>query len=225
MIHISKLSKWARGLSMVAVLAGCASVSVNQGTELAVPQMPKQIFVTGFDTTQGVWNVDRQGYTLSDFQLNLQQMLSAGISADVADKLQVPTSIVNNPMSLTSQNAWLVTGQFVRVNQGSRLLRATVGFGAGGTKLETVVRVYDLQNGYSQTPFLTFTTEGGSGAMPGGLESVGPIGAAVKAAAGAAKGLTNDTKRTARMITAEISQYMYQSGWIPQSMYIKPKTN
>lgn len=225
MINISKLGKWALGLGLTAILVGCASVSVKQGTDMTVPQMPQQIFVAGFDTTQGVWNVDRQGYTLSDFQANLQNMLSAGVVADITDKLKLPASQVSNPMMLTSQNAWLVTGQFVRVNQGSRLLRATVGFGAGGTKLETVVRVYDLQNGYSQTPFLTFTTEGGSGAMPGGLESAGPIGAAVKGVAGAAKGLTQDTNRTGRMITAELSQYMYQNGWIPQSMYIKPKTN
>jgi len=225
MIKISKLGKWALGLGLAAALAGCASVSVKQGTDMAVPQMPQQIFVAGFDTTVGVWNVDPSNGDLGEFQQNLQNMLAAGIASDISDKLNVPTSQTSNPGMLSSQNAWLVTGEFIRVNQGSRALRAVVGFGAGGTKLETVVKIYDLQNGYSQRLFLTFTTEGGSGAMPGAIASGGPLGAAVKGAAGAAKGLTQDTSRTARMITAEISQYMYQNQFIPKSMVLQVKTN
>ena len=38
-------------------------------------------------------------------------------------------------------NVWLITGEFVRVNGGSRELRGLVGLGLGGTKMETVVRV------------------------------------------------------------------------------------
>ena len=102
------------------------------------------------------------------------------------------------------------------MNQGSRALRAFVGFGAGRTKLETIVHVYDLQAGYSGMPFMSFTTSGGSGAMPGALASIGPIGAVVKGVAGAAKGLTQDTARTSREITAQLSEYMYRSGWISE---------
>jgi Domain of unknown function (DUF4410) len=54
-------------------------------------------------------------------------------------------------------SAWLVTGEFVRVTQGSRALRGLVGLGAGGTKLETAVRVYDLSH-LSKGPVLQFET-------------------------------------------------------------------
>ena len=63
---------------------------------------------------------------------------------------------------------WLIRGEFTRVNQGSRLLRSTIGFGAGGTKVETNVYVYDLSKS-STTPFLTFSTSGGSNAEPGAI--------------------------------------------------------
>jgi hypothetical protein len=219
----SIVGKWIASLTIIAALSGCASVSVKQGATYAVPQMPQQIYVEGFDTTQGEWNVDRQGPDLADFQQNLQTMMATGISSDLTTKL-IPASITSSAQALPPQNAWVIRGEFVRVNQGSRALRAFVGFGAGGTKLETIVHVYDLQSGYSGTPFMSFTTTGGSGAMPGALASLGPIGAVVKGVAGSAKGLTQDTARTSREITAQISEYMYRSGWITKDQYISPKT-
>jgi hypothetical protein len=219
----SIVGQWITSLAVIAALSGCASVSVKQGATYAVPHMPQQIYVEGFDTTQGEWNVDRQDTDLADFQQNLQNMLSTGISTDLTNKL-IPASVTSSAQSLAPQNAWVIRGEFVRVNQGSRALRAIVGFGAGGTKLETVVHVYDLQAGYSGIPFMSFATTGGSGALPGAVASGGPIGAAVSGVAGSAKGLTHDAERTSRMITAQISEYMYRSGWITKDQYIAPKT-
>ncbi|MEI9998479.1 MAG: hypothetical protein WDO13_04610 [Verrucomicrobiota bacterium] len=42
-------------------------------------------------------------------------------------------------------------------------------------------------------------------------------------AGGIAHGLTEDTSRTSREITAELSDYMYHQGWIPEDKWIKPK--
>ncbi len=42
-------------------------------------------------------------------------------------------------------------------------------------------------------------------------------------AGGIAHGLTEDTARTAREITAELSDYMYRSGWISKDKWIEPK--
>jgi hypothetical protein len=36
-------------------------------------------------------------------------------------------------------------------------------------------------------------------------------------------GLTEDTAQTAREITAELSDYMYRSGWISKDKWIEPK--
>jgi hypothetical protein len=104
------------------------------------------------------------------------------------------------------------------------LLRSAIGFGAGGTKVETRVEVYDLSQN-SGTPFLTFSTTGGSGSEPGAILglSADPLQIAIGGVTGAAHGLSDDTRRTAREITAEFSNYMYQRGWIPEDQWIKPK--
>lgn len=204
------------------LFSGCASVSVKKGTEASVPEKPMRIYIQGFETDGGTWNVDRQDEKLTEFKKNLQATLTSSETTEFTKHL-VPVAAVETPVSLPPQNAWLITGKFTRVNQGSRLLRAAIGFGTGGTKLETEVSVYDLHDGYpAAQPFLTFATTGGSGAQPGAIGG-GVIGAVPNAVGGSIKGLTQDTHRTAREITAMLSQYMYSRGWISQDQYTSPK--
>src|ERR1700752_4653131 len=137
-------------------LAGCASVGVRNPSEAAVsPKLPNQILVADFDTGGGTFRVNRSGDELVAFQ---QKTASALANYLVADLSKSVTSAAhdNNPKR-TRMNAWLVKGEFVRVNQGSRALRGLVGLGAGGTKLETTVRMYVLSH-LSQQPVLSFET-------------------------------------------------------------------
>jgi hypothetical protein len=110
------------------------------------------------------------------------------------------------------------------VKQGSRVLRSAVGLGAGGTKMEVHVEVYDLSQGIGK-PFLTFNTSGGSNAEPGAAEtlSTAPATLVLGGASGAMHGVSEDNKRTAKEITAELSDYMYKRGWIPKDEWIEPK--
>jgi hypothetical protein len=211
---------------IVVALVGCASISVEPGTAYATPQKPQKVYVEDFSTKKGEFNVDRDGAELADFKKDLQAMMTRGITVDLTKRLIPAEASANDPF-LQHQKAWLVRGQFVRVNQGSRLLRGTLGFGAGATKLETRVAVYDLGTG-SHKPFLTFATTGGSNAEPGVIPSLAtdPLSLLIDAAGGAgnvAHGVTEDTARTAREITAELSDYMYRSRWIPEDKWIQPK--
>jgi uncharacterized protein DUF4410 len=65
------------------------------------------------------------------------------------------------------KSGWLVRGVFTEVEQGSRALRAEVGFGAGATDLAVLVNVADLQKGKAK-PFYRLETQAGSRKMPGG---------------------------------------------------------
>jgi hypothetical protein len=224
------MNKSYRGMlvSIVSVLAlaGCASISVQPGTEVATKGMPEKVYVEAFSTARGDFNVDRDGADLVQFKSNLQTMMMTGITVDLTKRLIPAVAAEKNPRH---ENAWLIRGEFIRVNQGSRLLRGAIGFGAGATKLEARVQVYDLAQG-STTPFLTFSTTGGSNAEPGAVTSFAtdPLTIVVEAAVGGAgnvaHGLTEDTARTAREITAELSNYMYRSGWIPEDKRIIPKS-
>jgi hypothetical protein len=210
-------------LLLALALVSCASVSVEDGTERATQKMPDIIYVADFSATHGDWQVDRTGQELADFKKNLQLMLKTAMAVDLTDRLVTATAVGKGKQS-GLKNAWLVRGQFTTVIQGSRLLRSAVGFGAGGTKVETRVQVYNLAQD-SGTPFLTFSTTGGSGSEPGAILALttDPLTLAIGGVSGAAHGLSEDTKRTAREITAKFSDYMHNRGWISDEQWIKPK--
>jgi hypothetical protein len=141
--------------------------------------MPQKVYVADFGTRHGKFKVDREGAELLEFKKNLQGMMQVGLVTDLTHRLitAVPANLAKG---YQPENAWLIRGEFTKVNQGSRLLRGVVGFGAGGTKMETTVYVYDL-NQNSTTPFLTFSTTGGSNAEPGAVTggATDPIVAAI----------------------------------------------
>jgi Domain of unknown function (DUF4410) len=209
------------------LLAGCASISIVPGTNVATDRMPKKVYVAAFGTDKGEFKVDRDGAELKEFKSNLQLMMSTAISVDLSHRL-IAAKATSRTRPWHEERAWLICGQFRKVKQGSRLLRGVIGFGAGGTKLITRVQVYDLSSD-SDKPFLTFSTSGGSNAEPGAVTAIAtdPLTIAIEAVAGGfggvAHGLTEDTKRSAREITAELSDYMFVRGWIPQDKWIPPK--
>lgn len=219
--------KSAAGLALILALASCASISVQKAAEQATSQMPLKIYVADFDIANGSFKVDREGAELAKFKRNLRAMMQTASVTDLSHRLisAVPTA---KEQGFQRENAWLIRGEFTKVNQGSRLLRGAIGFGAGGTKMETNIYVYDL-NQNSNTPFLTFSTTGGSNAEPGAVTGAATdpvilaIGVVASGAGGIAHGLTEDTARTAREITAELSDYMYRSGWISKDKWIEPK--
>jgi hypothetical protein len=220
---LSVLARAAVASFLVLALSSCASVSVEDGTERVTQKMPEVFYVVDFSTEGGDFKVDRTGRELVEFKKNLQQMLKAAMVADLSDKLVIAMPARKADSSL-KKRAWIVRGEIKTVYQGSRFLRGAIGFGAGGTKVETHVEVYDLASD-SATPFLTFSTTGGSGAEPGAVLALttDPVQIAIGGVGGVAHGLSEDTARTAREITAELSDYMHNRGWISDAQWIKPK--
>lgn len=202
-------------------LAGCASVGVRNPAETAAaPKLPKQIFVADFDASKGVFKVNRSGDELVGFQQKTTNVLADYLVADLTKSIVAAVRQNDSPHRRT--NAWLITGDFVRVNQGSRALRGLIGLGAGGTKLEASVRVYDLSH-LTKEPVLQFETSGGSNAEPGAVLG-GTFGALPNAIRNAgARGVTDDTARTAREITAMVADYYSKNGGSLLGKTAKPK--
>jgi hypothetical protein len=214
-------------LALAGALAGCASISVQPHSETSHAGKPTRIYVAGFSTRHGEFNVDREKVELRDFKTNLKAMLQMAMVTDLSKRL-IPAGDAPSTGNLLGHHAWLVRGEFTRVNQGSRALRGVIGFGAGGTKLETKVYVYDLDVS-DEKPFLTFSTTGGSNAEPGALTGIwtdpvtAVVGMGLSGVGGIAHGVTEDTRRTAREITAVLSDYMFRHGWIDADKWIHPK--
>jgi hypothetical protein len=100
------------------------------------------------------------------------------------------------------KNGWLVRGIFTEVDQGSRVLRSQVGFGAGATDLAVLVNVGDLQKGKLES-FYRLETEAGSRKMPGAVVTRNPYVAAAKFVM-SRRDLPKNVRQTAQTIADQI---------------------
>jgi Domain of unknown function (DUF4410) len=207
---------------------GCASVSLKpQNADAArhSRKKPQVLIVQDFSfPRQASVRADRSGDQLAAFEQKLQISMREQLVRALG-RYGIPVTVAATPQEVRKlrkrQPAWLITGQFTRVNQGSRAMRIAVGLGAGGTKMETTAEVYDLSLRGRRQPLFTFSTTGGSNAEPGVITSVGPLApttvpAMLFSIAGkGAHGLSEDTKRTARVIAAYISEQLAARGYLP----------
>jgi len=217
------------GLLALVVLSGCASVSVGNINPKGTPpgKLPDKIYVQEFTAPYDSFRVDRSNHDLLSFVKAERRALAVNIQEQLTKHI-APAELLAEGEPLPRGNFWLVKGVYDRVNQGSRALRVGVGFGAGGTKLETRAQIVDL-SGKTPSTFLSMLTTGGSGLAPGAWAAFTPAGAffipgAVANAGGASMGgLSVDRIRTAREISATLSEYCFQNGLITERRTRRPK--
>jgi hypothetical protein len=126
-------------------------------------------------------------------------------------------------------NVLLVTGRLIDANEGNRLTRITLGFGAGESRLDTEVHVFRLAHD-ERAEVLAFTTHADSGKMPGLLPSmgigelfIGPITALSKGKDVVSTGLkiystqiNHLASETGDQVARYLSRYAAEEGWIPR---------
>jgi hypothetical protein len=214
---------------LLLTLSGCASVSVGNIHDRGTPpkKMPSKIYVREFEAPYENFRVDRNDHDLVLFVKAEQHAMALDLVQQLT-KYVAPAEILPEGKALPHGNFWLVSGVYDRVNQGSRALRTIVGFGAGGTKMETRVQVVELV-GKEQETFLSLITTGGSGMAPGAWAAFTPAmvfywpGAVANAGGASLGGLSIDRNRTAREITAALSEYCFQEGLITERRTRRPK--
>lgn len=222
-------------LTAMAGLSGCASVSVKNERhrpELTPKRAPEKIYVMDFEAKPNVFQLPRK----TEAQAGDIAVLTAESLADQTVKrlnqFVLPAERIQGRTLPTS--GWLLRGNFDVVRSGSVPLRIVIGMGSGRSTMNTTVFVYDLatRNGPTMKPFLTFQTVGGSGAEPGlvTIPLTGPVALPMliykvgsKTYSEANKGVADDAKRTSRMITAALSEYLAQQGFIPSGSVLKAK--
>ena len=193
-------------------LWSCASVSVREVIPLTgVPaQAPQTIFVQPFEFEDDMIRVGRQGEELEQFKRGMQQEMTANLIERIG-KYIAPAQALSVEAGAPRGNSWLIAGRFTRLNQGSRLLRGTLGFGSGGTKMDVTATVSDL-SGDAPRRFLMIQTTGGTNAMPGAIMGVITWPMMVSGAPGLMSGLSGDCRRTSREITSAVAAYMRKHG-------------
>jgi hypothetical protein len=207
-----------------AALCSCASVSVRKMERLTPnpPQkVPEMILVRPFTFHDPAIRVDRSGERLDRFKYDLQERFTRNLVKRLP-KYIAPAEAIATTAPLPRGNYWLIEGRFDRINQGSRLLRSVVGFGFGGTKMDTSVLVYDL-SGRKPKPFLLIETTGGSNAAPGAIGSaayfmsgVTALGSVANLLEGVRSGVTFDASRTTREVAASVGYYVREEQGLEQ---------
>jgi hypothetical protein len=197
------------------VLTGCASVSVTgerTNPALAPDKMPSVLYLRPFTQRAGAeFDVSApQGGPKAEQRL--AESVSVGIMSR-SEKWIAPTTVLRGVDSAPTEGL-LLDGEMTRARQGSRALRLILGFGAGRSRMETAVRVYNLEKSATK-PWLVFKTTGGSNVEPGLLAAVVPgpltLPAMAAMAGGVAStmsrglmGISNDGKRSGRAIAAAV---------------------
>jgi hypothetical protein len=220
-------------LLTVGLLAGCTTTKevtgraqvTNEDVLMALPTtIPSVIYVNDFDLDAADMQSDQHLLPGPGIVQRPLQRLRGEPSDPVAyaQKLVdlMSTSLVNalNKGGVPAHRllagepprteGWVIRGVFTDVEEGNRLKRAIIGFGAGETKMQLNVAVSDLASNATQ-PFYSFDTTKGSGKMPGAIITLNPYVAAAKFVM-SRNGLEKDTTKTAAKIADRISKQIKQ---------------
>jgi hypothetical protein len=218
-------------VALAGLLSSCASVSVKRSETVSKTpprSKPDKIFVKPYTFNEARLRVDRSGAALETFKADASERMARTLVQRLS-KHVAPSEVVSQNAPLPKGNFWLVTGRIDRIYQGSRLARSVIGYGIGGTKFETTSVIYDLSV-RPPKPFLVIETTGGSNAAPGAIGSVGFFVSGVTSLAaignlleGVRTGVTFDTIRTSKEISATVSEYLYAKRAIPHEVALAPK--
>ena len=236
--------------SVVLAFWACAKTVVRPQQESAPAgfSRPTNILVYDFAVSesdvrenQGFLAQIRRGWstsTQSERDLELGRQVAGAYAEDLVSgirELGLPAERARRETPIAS-NTLLIDGQFLNVDEGNRLRRVVIGFGAGGSNVDSRVQVY-YATSTERRQLLEFTTHADSGKMPGAAATMG-VGAAAQggvtagaAAAQAAIGgvkehrsdLENMAGRSAEQAVAYLSECFAKQGWIPAEAVKKAK--
>ncbi len=220
--------------------AGCAGATATTQTLTAplVQSRPSAIVVYPFaadpsDITLNQSIIQRAYRQMSSENADAQQTKLArdtaeNVCLEIVNALQQEgwtASCLERGTPPPGDNVLVLDGEFTDINEGNRLRRLVIGFGAGASTLDTNVSMYQKTNGGYQK-LLDFTTHADSGKMPGaavtgGAGAAAGAGAGViigaNAALGAAKGYNSSTSqlgdKTGKEVIDQLNGYFSQHGW------------
>ena len=210
------------------VFFACASARVTSRREYArgesLPR-PGRVIVHDFDASPGM----STGRSAADREKTRQLGLAAAdaLSRKLVEellKLGMPAERAFGA-PLPQIGALDIDGQFLRIDEGSRVKRFVIGFGAGATEVRTRVQVYQI-TADGRRPLKEFTTVAqgskkpgvatpiGVGAVAGRVATSAAISSGVGVVAEAKGGVEADAARTAKKIADVLTDLFVQQRWI-----------
>jgi hypothetical protein len=168
------------------------------------------------------------GVSLTEDQIKIGRSAADALADELVkaiNELGLPAER-SAPGATVAQRPLHVEGQFLSIDEGNRLRRMVIGFGAGGTEVRTKVQIYQ-GTAAAGTLLQEFETKAQSSKKPG----MGPMAGVGVAASGAATSaavaggvgtatefnqtVEGDARRTAREIAKTLSRFFAGQNWIP----------
>ena len=227
-------------VAAIALVTGCARTTVKPRfqTTAAGLARPNNVYVLDFAVSAAQVAEDQnllsgavasaRGKTGAHRRKDIAEQIVDRLADDMVDgirKLGLPAKRV--PRGPLPPGCVVVSGRFLKVDEGNQLRRLVIGFGAGQSSLDTQVQLHGMLSGRFQV-LQEFTPHADSGAMPGAAVTMG-AGAAAQGGATAGMAAANAAAtgvkayrssveqaaaRTADQAVAELSQFFARQGWI-----------
>jgi Domain of unknown function (DUF4410) len=230
----------AVALAGLAALAACTSAQSQMETAGQMLPRPQVVVVDTFAVSPDEVQLD-EGLSTEIEQAvrerrgtsRNQQEVQAGrqVADAIADKLVVEIQDMGlraergSAVPAGAQNALLVKGQLVSVDEGNRTERVIIGLGAGRSDVRSQVQIYEVTSAGSRL-IDTIEVDAKSGLTPGMAETMGVGGLTghlvlatvvsgglhVASEAGAAN-VVADADRAAKGIAKQLSALFAREGW------------
>ena len=231
----------AVGAIALAALASCARTSVQTiNVQTAGLPRPELIVVHDFGVTASDVTLDgaigarllqmiRETPT-SEQELKVGREAARIVTENLVkeiNKLGIPT--VSAAMATPVAGPTLaIEGHFLSVDEGNRMRRMVIGFGAGASEVRTLVQIYETTSEERRLVEDFYTTvkssrKPGMGPMVGVGAAAGRAveSTAVSAGVGIASELSQtvegDAKHTADEIAKVLKKFFAEQGWVPTS--------
>ena len=208
------IRRWMVGAALCLTLAACSSAKVVSSQDIApITATPHQVvYVADFELNPEDIKSRRRllhlPRLLSNDQSQAEQavtVMNSSIITDLAKQgIEAYRLVPGTPMPRTG---WLVRGAFLELDEGDRLRRAIIGFGAGQVNIEVAAAIDNLSAGHGPTPIYDLQTDATSGKFPGAVVTLNPYVAAFKFVL-AGHDIDRETEKTAAQIADRVAARM-----------------
>jgi Domain of unknown function (DUF4410) len=219
-------------------LAACSQTGIRNSVLTSATNLPRPERILVYDFAVSAHEVKeyqgimRQQPTIKDAaerERLLAQEVKDALAEELVDQLRTLDFLVERVARGTraTGNELVIDGQFLTVDEGNPLHRLVIGFGSGGSVVQTQVQVYQAPEA---SKLVEFTTQSDSSKLPGaaatmgaGAVAQGGVTAGMVAANAAVSGVKTYKSDVARMAATSGDQVArYLSEFFAKQSWIRP---
>lgn len=233
---------WLAAAALVLTVTACAPTKVRPIGATATDPLPRPDMVLVYDFAVSPEQVslnrglfarlgrEASSATVTEDELRIGREVAEGFSTELVKRIQrlgLPAERAAADR-VAPAGTLAITGQFLSIDEGNRMRRTMIGFGAGQSEVKALAQVA-LQTTHGPLLAEEFETSGASARTPGVAPMIGP-GLAVRGAAGVASSVAvsggthaltehrteveADARRIADELAKQLGKFFVRHGWI-----------